>query len=454
MQHDEASKNTQLTATLTIGATSISLPLICGSEGEVALDIQRLRGETKGLAINGKDIQGGLITYDPGYKNTASCQSDITFIDGEHGILRYRGYDIAELATMKVRFIETAMLLIYGELPTQEEREHFRQLLTQSELLHEGMMNFFDSLPPHGDPMAILAAAVQCSSLYYPELRSIDPGNDECLRAAAAKLLSKVRTIAAFSYRKAMGLPFEYPDPSLDYCSNFLHMMFSIPNRRFYATETMIRALNLFLILHADHEQNCSTATVRMVGSSRANLFDSISAGISALSGPLHGGANVEVLRMLESIRAGKESVEGLIASVKEKEPGKPRRRLPGFGHRIYRNYDPRAKILKQAVDNLLDELNIADPLLDIARRLEELVLNDDFFKQAKLYPNVDFYSGILLRAINIPVNMFTLMFAIGRVAGWVAQWREESMNPQASIQRPRQVYIGKNVRHLGLPAA
>jgi citrate synthase len=449
MQHDEASKNTQLTATLTIGATSISLPLISGSEGEVALDIQRLRADTKGLAIDGKDIQGGLITYDPGYKNTASCQSDITFIDGEHGILRYRGYDIAELATMKVRFIETAMLLIYGELPTQEEREHFRDLLTQSELLHEGMTNFFDSLPPHGDPMAILAAAVQCSSLYYPELRSIDPGNDECLRAAAAKLLSKVRTIAAFSYRKAMGLPFEYPDPSLDYCSNFLHMMFSIPNRRFYATDTMIRALNLFLILHADHEQNCSTATVRMVGSSRANLFDSISAGISALSGPLHGGANVEVLRMLESIRAGKESVEGLIASVKEKQPGKPRRRLPGFGHRIYRNYDPRAKILKQAVDNLLDELNIADPLLDIARRLEELILNDDFFKQAKLYPNVDFYSGILLRAINIPVNMFTLMFAIGRVAGWVAQWREESMNPQASIQRPRQVYIGKTLRDL-----
>ncbi len=449
MHHDETSKNTELTATLTIGTTSISLPLVSGSEGEVALDIQRLRTETKGLRINGKDIQGGLITFDPGYKNTASCRSDITFIDGEHGILRYRGYDIAELATMKIRFIETAMLLIYGELPTREEREHFRDLLTQSELLHEGMMNFFDSLPPHGDPMAILAAAVQCSSLYYPELRSIDPGNDECLRAAAAKLLSKVRTIAAFSYRKAMGLPFEYPDPSLDYCSNFLHMMFSIPNRRFYATDTMIRALNLFLILHADHEQNCSTATVRMVGSSRANLFDSISAGISALSGPLHGGANVEVLRMLESIQAGKESVEGLIASVKEKEPGKPRRRLPGFGHRIYRNYDPRAKILKQAVDNLLDELNIADPLLDIARRLEELVVNDDFFKQSKLYPNVDFYSGILLRAINIPVNMFTLMFAIGRVAGWVAQWREESMNPQASIQRPRQVYIGENLRHL-----
>jgi citrate synthase len=451
MHHDEESKTTQLEAKLTIGPNTISLPLICGSEGEVALDVQKLRNETKGLAINGKVIQGGLITFDPGYKNTASCQSDITFIDGEHGILRYRGYDIAELAKKKVRFIETAMLLIYGELPTTEEREYFRQLLTQSELLHEGMMNFFDSLPPHGDPMAILAAAVQCSSLYYPELRSIDPGNDECLRAAAAKLLSKVRTIAAFSYRKAMGLPFEYPDPTLDYCSNFLHMMFSIPNRRFYATDTMVRALNLFLILHADHEQNCSTATVRMVGSSRANLFDSISAGISALSGPLHGGANVEVLRMLEGIQAGQTSVEGLIASVKEKVPGKPRRRLPGFGHRIYRNYDPRAKILKQAVDNLLDELNIDDPLLDIARRLEELVLNDEFFKQAKLYPNIDFYSGILLRAINIPVNMFTLMFAIGRVAGWVAQWREEALNPQASIQRPRQVYIGKNLRDLGL---
>jgi citrate synthase len=451
MQHDEESRNLKKEATLTIGNNTIHLPLICGSEGEVALDIRKLRSDTKGLVINGKDIQGGLISYDPGYKNTGSCQSDITFIDGEHGILRYRGFDIAELAKKKVRFIETALLLIYGELPTAEEREHFRQLLTQSELLHEGMMNFFDSLPPNADPMAILAAAVQCSSLYYPELRSIDPGDDECLRAVAAKLLSKVRTIAAFSYRKAMGLPFEYPDPTMDYCSNFLHMMFSIPNRRFYATDTMIRALNLFLILHADHEQNCSTATVRMVGSSRANLFDSISAGISALSGPLHGGANVEVLRMFESIHAGKTDIKKLIASVKEKEPGKPRRRLPGFGHRIYRNYDPRAIILKQAVDNLLDELNIDDPLLDIARSMEELVLNDDFFKQARLYPNVDFYSGILLRAICIPVNMFTLMFAIGRVAGWIAQWREEALNPEASIQRPRQVYIGKNLRDLGV---
>ena len=454
MPHNEALRSTELEATLTIGNNTIHLPLICGSEGEVALDIRNLRADTKGLAINGKDIQGGLISYDPGYKNTGSCQSDITFIDGERGILRYRGYDIAELAKKKVRFIETALLLIYGELPTGEEREHFRQLLTQSELLHEGMVNFFDSLPPNADPMAILAAAVQCSSLYYPELRSIDPGNDECLRAVAAKLLSKVRTIAAFSYRKAMGLPFEYPDPTLDYCSNFLHMMFSIPNRRFYATDTMIRALNLFLILHADHEQNCSTATVRMVGSSRANLFDSISAGISALSGPLHGGANVEVLRMLESIHAGQTDIEKLITSVKEKEPGKPRRRLPGFGHRIYRNYDPRAIILKKAVDNLLDELNIDDPLLDIARSLEELVLKDDFFIQTRLYPNIDFYSGILLRAICIPVNMFTLMFAIGRVAGWIAQWREESLNPQASIQRPRQVYIGKNLRDLKVQEA
>jgi citrate synthase len=450
MHHDESLKSTEPLATLTIGNNTISLPLIYGSEGEVALDIRNLRSATKGLAINGKDIQGGLVCFDPGYKNTGSCQSEITFIDGEHGILRYRGYDIAELATKKVRFIETALLLIYGELPSQEEREHFRQLLTQSELLHEGMTNFFYSLPPKSDPMAILAAAVQCSSLYYPELRSIDPSEEECLRAAAAKMLSKVRTIAAFSYRKAMGLPFEYPDPSLDYCSNFLHMMFSIPNKRFYATDTMIRALNLFLILHADHEQNCSTATVRMVGSSKANLFDAISAGISALSGPLHGGANVEVIRMLEGIQAGKTSVEALIAAVKNKEPGKQRVRLSGFGHRIYRNYDPRAKILKKAVDNLLDELNMDDPLLDIARRLEELALNDDYFKQAKLYPNVDFYSGILLRAINIPVNMFTLMFAIGRVAGWIAQWREEALNPETSIQRPRQVYRGKNLRTLG----
>ncbi len=451
MEHEEALKKSNLTGTLTIGNQEIPLPLICGSEGEVALDIRKLRSATKGLKVNGNEIQGGLVCFDPGYKNTGSCQSYITFIDGENGILRYRGYDIAELATKKIRFIETALLLIYGELPTQEEREHFRQLLTQSELLHEGMMKFFYSLPPSADPMAILAAAVQTSSLYYPELRSIDPGNDECLSDAAAKLLSKVRTIAAFSYRKAMGLPFEYPDPSLDYCSNFLHMMFSIPNRRFYATDTMVRALNLFLILHADHEQNCSTATVRMVGSSQANLFDSISAGISALSGPLHGGANVEVIRMLEKIHSGQTSVEALIAAVKNKEEGKPRVRLPGFGHRIYRNYDPRAKILKQAVDNLLNELQVDDPLLEIARKMEELALNDDFFKQARLYPNVDFYSGILLRSIQIPVNMFTLMFAIGRVAGWIAQWREESLNPQAAIQRPRQVYLGKNLRTLDI---
>ncbi|MGQ9921803.1 MAG: citrate/2-methylcitrate synthase [Desulfobacca sp.] len=449
MDHEGLSNHTIPKAILQVGAHAIELPLICGSEGEVALDIRNLRNHTKGLQLNGKAIQGGLITFDPGYKNTASCRSDITFIDGERGILRYRGYDIAELAQRRVRFIETALLLIYGELPTPAEREYFRELLTQYEMLHEGMINFFSSLPPNGDPMAILAAAVQCSSLYNPELRAIDPADEESFRAAAAKLLSKVRTIAAFSYRTAMGLPFEYPDPSLDYCSNFLHMMFSIPYRRFYATEAMIRALNLFLILHADHEQNCSTATVRMVGSSRANLFDSISAGISALSGPLHGGANVQVIRLLESIARGEETISGLLASVKTKEPGKPRRRLPGFGHRIYRNYDPRAKILKEAVDNLLAELQFSDPLLDIARELEERVTTDAFFQQAKLYPNIDFYSGILLRAIQIPVNMFTLMFAIGRVAGWIAQWREEALNPEAAIQRPRQVYIGKQYRSL-----
>jgi citrate synthase len=450
MDH-EGSQNHTHTATLLIGPHAITLPLICGSEGEVALDIRSLRTSTKGLQLNGQAIQGGLITFDPGYKNTASCQSDITFINGENGILRYRGYDIAELAKKKVRFIETALLLIYGELPTPAERENFRELLTQHEMLHEGMINFFHALPPNADPMAILAAAVHCSSLYNPELRAIDPADEEGFRSAAAKLLSKVRTIAAFSYRKAMGLPFEYPDPSLDYCSNFLHMMFSIPYRRFYASETMVRALNLFLILHADHEQNCSTATVRMVGSSRANLFDSIAAGISALSGPLHGGANVEVLRMLERIQRGETTVRGLIDAVKHKEPGKPRKRLPGFGHRIYRNYDPRAKILKEAVDNLLNELQMQDPLLDIARELEAAASADDFFQQAKLYPNVDFYSGILLRAINIPVNMFTLMFAIGRVAGWIAQWREEALNPEAAIQRPRQVYGGKQCRPLAL---
>ncbi|MBM4288184.1 MAG: citrate synthase [Deltaproteobacteria bacterium] len=425
-------------ATLTIGDRVIELPLVVGTEGEVAIDIRQLRQQTDGVAINGNLVPGGVISFDPGYKNTGSCQSEITYINGEEGILRYRGYNIADLAKKGYRFIDVAMLIIFGELPTAAERANFRDLLTHNELLDEDMRKFFDSLPPHGDPMAILSAAVQCSSLYNPELRAIDPADPEGFTLAAAKLLSKVRTIAAFSYKKAIGQPIRYPNPELDYVRNFLHMMFSIPNKPYHASETEVDALNLFLTLHADHEQNCSTSTVRMVGSSKANLFDSASSGISALAGPLHGGANIAVVNMLEKVSREETTVNELIGLAKSKKI-----KLPGFGHRLYKKYDPRARIIKQKVDKLLGELNHDAPLFTIAQQLEEIALTDDYFIAKRLYPNVDFYSGIMLRAIGIPVNMFTVMFAMARMAGWIAQWREEMLTPGAAIQRPRQVYTG-----------
>lgn len=431
-------------ATITIGDRILELPLVMGTEGEVAIDIRNLRPETNGIVFNNIPVKGGVITFDPGYKNTGACMSKITFINGEEGIMRYRGYNIDELALQKYRFIDVAMLIIFGELPKQKQREEFRDLLTRFELLDEGMRKFFDSLPPNADPMAILSAAIQCSSLYNPELRYSDPADDDAHALSAAKLLSKVRTIAAFSYKYSIGQPIMYPNPDLDYCSNFLHMMFSIPNKPYVASETAVDALNLFLMLHADHEQNCSTSTVRMVGSTHANLFDSVSSGISSLSGPLHGGANVAVINMLERVSSGETTVKDLIWGAKNKKL-----RLPGFGHRIYKNYDPRAKIIKQTVHKLLEEFNQEDPLLDIAYELEEIALTDDYFKAKKLYPNVDFYSGIMLRAIGIPLNMFTVMFAISRMAGWIAQWREEMLNPETAIQRPRQVYIGEVERKI-----
>jgi citrate synthase len=375
--------------------------------------------------------------------STGSCYSAISDIDGEKGILRYRGYNIYDLAMKNVDFVETAWLLIHGNLPNQAERRYFRELLTNQEILHEGMLKFFDSLPPYGDPMPILSAAVQCSSLYHPELRAIDPKDTDAFMVAAAKLISKVRTIAAFSYKKTIGMPFEYPDPALDYCSNFLHMMYSLPYKRYGASPIVIEALNLFLMLHADHEQNCSTSTVRMVGSSQANLFDSVSAGISALSGRLHGGANREVIHMLKDIHAGQMTVSELIASAKKKTGSK----LHGFGHRIYKTYDPRASVLKKCVDQLLKEFNTCDPLLDIAREVEGVALEDDYFREKGLYPNIDFYSGILLRTIGIEENMFTVMFAIARMAGWIAHWREGALQKNARIQRPRQIYIGMQER-------
>ncbi|MDD5168908.1 MAG: citrate synthase [Syntrophales bacterium] len=413
------------------GMEPIRMRIVRGTEGALAVDVSDLYKEW------------GIVTCDPGYMSTGSCYSSISYIDGGKGILRYRGYNIADLALRNVDYVATAWLLIHGNLPTFEERRYFRDLLTSQEILHEGMLKFFDSLPPYGDPMPILSAAVQCSSLYHPELRAIDPRDTDAFMVTAAKLISKVRTIAAFSYKKSIGMPFEYPDPALDYCSNFLHMMFSLPYKRYGAPPMVIEALNLFLMLHADHEQNCSTSTVRMVGSSQANLFDSVSAGISALSGPLHGGANKEVIRMLKDVHEGKNTVPELIASAKTKSGSK----LKGFGHRLYKTYDPRASVLRKCVDRLLKELDTYDPLLEIAREVEGIALEDDYFKEKGLYPNIDFYSGILLRSIGIEENMFTVMFAIARMAGWIAHWREGALEDNARIQRPRQIYVGMTER-------
>ncbi len=422
-------------ARLEIDGKVVHLPIVIGTEGERAIDISQLRRLI------------GHISLDPGYANTASCSSAITYVDGENGILRYRGYDIGDLVEKGVKFIPTAWLLIFGELPDLDEREKFRVLLTTQELLHEGMLKFFDALPPHGDPLAILSAAVQCSSLYNPDFRAMEPQDTETTMVVAAKLLSKMRTIAAFSYKQAIGEPFVYPNPELDYCSNFLHMMFSIPNKPYLAPRIVVDTLNLFLMLHADHEQNCSTSTVRIVGSTQANLFDSVSAGISALSGPLHGGANIAVINMLERIDRKEITIRDLVESVKVKDPERGRVRLSGFGHRVYKNYDPRARILKKEVYRLLDSLDVRDPLFDIAIELEETVLGDPYFQEHRLFPNVDYYAGILLRAIKIPLDMFTVMFAIARTAGWIAQWREEALDPDTRLQRPRQIYVGQPQR-------
>ena len=411
------------TATLTYGDKTLELPVVVGSEGEVGIDVTSLE----------KDAD--LLTFDPGYANTGSCQSAITFVDGEKGILRYRGIPIEQLAE-KSSFIETAMLLIFGKLPTAEERTAFRTLLSEHELLHEGLLHHFDGFPPGGQPMAILSAVINSLGNYHPELLEIQ--NVDTFTMAVAKLVSKVRTIAAFSYRKSLGLPFMYPDPNLSYCRNFLHMMFSVPNRDYEPTPAAVSALSLFLVVHADHEQNCSCSTVRMVGSTQANLFASVSSGICALWGRLHGGANAAVIDMLEQIQSGHYKVKTFLDMVKRKE-----RRLMGFGHRVYKNFDPRAKVLKKAAHDLVFQAGIQDPLMDIALELQEAALNDDYFKSRKLYPNVDFYSGIILRVLGIPVNMFPVMFAIGRMPGWIAHWREENRDPTTRIHRPRQIYVG-----------
>ena len=414
-------------AVLCVGDRRIELPLLVGTEGEQAVDITRLRDET------------GLVTYDPSLSNTAVCKSAITFIDGEKGILRYRGIPIEQF-TNDPNFVEAAWLLIFGRLPTSGELERFSGLLTANELLHEGLKHQFDHIPPNAPPMAILSATLSNLACFHTEFLAV--GDPESFEAATARLISKVRTIAAFSYRRSLGLPFIYPDPNLRYCANFLHMMFSIPYQQYFVTPEIEDALNLVFILHGDHEQNCSTSTARVVGSSRANLFASCAAAVCALWGPLHGGANVEVVEMLQQIHQGGVSPADCIRLAKDKATPF---RLYGFGHRIYKNYDPRAKILKAACDRVLGQTRRHDPLLDIARKLEELALADPYFVERKLYPNVDFYSGIILRAVGIPTDMFTVCFAIGRLPGWIAQWKEQHDDPTAKIFRPRQVYIGPN---------
>ena len=412
-------------AVLTIGDQTIELPMLVGTEGERAIDISKLREAT------------GVVTYDPSLANTASCQSKVTYIDGEKGILRYRGIPIEQF-TVKPNFIEVAWLLIFGRLPNREELKQFSEQLTANELLHEGLKHQFQHIPVDAPPMAILSATLSNLACFHQQFLSLE--DTESLVEAAARLISKVRTIAAFSYRRSLGQPFIYPDPNLRYCANFLHMMFSIPYRQYVVSPEIEDALNLVFILHADHEQNCSTSTVRVVGSARANLFASCAAGVSALWGPLQGGANVEVVEMLDRIHKGGLSPEDCIRDAKDKT--KPFR-LFGFGHRVYKNYDPRAKILKESCDRVFATLKRKDPLLDIARKLEELALQDPYFVERRLYPNVDFYSGILLRAMGLPTNMFTVCFAIGRLPGWIAQWKEQHDDPSARILRPRQVYQG-----------
>jgi citrate synthase len=417
------------TAKLNINGQIHELPIVEGSEHEKAIDISSLRNKT------------GYITLDDGYGNTGSCRSEITFIDGEKGILRYRGIPIEELAE-KSTFVEVAHLLIMGKLPNQEELKRFSDLLTKNETIHEDMKFHFEGFPSHAHPMAILSSMINATSCFYPEILSLERREDFVVQAA--RLLSQVRTIAAFAYRKSRGLPAIYPKPSYKYTANFLHMMFSNPYQEFDAEPEVIKALDLIFLLHADHEQNCSTATVRMVASSQANLFASAAAGVCALWGPLHGGANQAVLEMLEDIHRSGDDGSKFIAAAKAKKSGK---RLMGFGHRVYKNYDPRAKIIKKRCDQLLAKLKRVDPLLDIAKKLEEAAIHDPYFVERKLYPNVDFYSGIIMRAIGIPMEMFTVIFAIGRMPGWIANYREVHENLETRIYRPRQIYTGLTQR-------
>jgi citrate synthase len=413
-------------ATLNLNGKTVELPVIVGSENEVGIDISKLRAAT------------GAVTYDPGYGNTGSCESSITYIDGDAGILRYRGYPIEQLAEQS-SFIEVCYLIIYGKLPTAAEYEVFRDKLTRHTLLHEDLKKFFEGYPRGSHPMAVMASMATSLSAFYPE--SDDP---EVIDLNIIRLIAKFKTLAAFAYKKSIGQPYIYPRNDLSYTGDFLHMMFAVPAEPYTVSPAVERALDMLLILHVDHEQNCSTSTVRMVGSSQANLFASIGAGICALWGPLHGGANQAVIEMLQMIQADGGDYKKYMDMAKDKTSDF---RLMGFGHRVYKNFDPRAQILKKAADSVLDELGVSDPLLEIAKGLEEIALRDDYFVSRKLYPNVDFYSGIIYSALNIPVDMFTVMFALGRLPGWIAQWQEMRNDPQTRINRPRQIYTGATER-------
>jgi citrate synthase len=398
-------------------------PVICGTEGEKAIDITSLRNKT------------GYITLDPGFANTGSCRSSITFMNGEEGILRYRGIPVEQLAKHST-FKETAYLLINGELPSRKELNRFSVLLNDHSLVHEDMQIFYQNFPRASHPMGILSSMVNALRSFYPALQTAE----EEINIMVTRLLSKIRTMAAMSYKISLGHKVVYPRPDLAYCANFLNMMFDTPVRPYQIDEDLVQALSVFWILHADHEQNCSTSAVRVVGSGRVNLYASISAGIAALWGPLHGGANQKVIEMLEQIHSNGESIKKIVEKAKDKEDPF---RLMGFGHRVYKTYDPRAKIMKEMCHKVLKKYKIEDPLLDIAMELEEIALNDNYFIEKNLYPNIDFYSGIVLRTIGIPTNMFTVMFAIGRLPGWISQWRESMNDPDWRIARPRQIYIG-----------
>ena len=404
---------------------TIELPVITGSENEKGIDVTRLRSETN------------YITFDPSYANTGSCTSDITYIDGEKGILRYRGCPIEQLAE-NASFVEVIYLLLYGELPTKNEQEKFNGELIYHTLIHEDMKRFFDNYPMNAHPMGVLASTVAALSTFYPARMDGD------IELNIVRLLAKMKTLAAFAYKKSIGQPLIYPNNDLGFEENFLHMMFAVPAEEYEIDPDMVKAIRLLLILHADHEQNCSTSTVRMVGSSRANLFISIAAGIGALWGALHGGANQRVIEMLKMIHADSDNYKKYVDMAKDK---KSNFKLSGFGHRVYKNFDPRAKILKKSAGTLLNKMGIEDPLLNIAMELEQVALKDDFFISRKLYPNVDFYSGIMYRALGIPTKMYTVMFAMGRLPGWISQWKEMRNAENPRIYRPRQIYTGATKR-------